>query len=157
MVVKNMKLVDGIVIPLFLKDSIIVASDCPLRENEIKLFNIALHMVAEQLYFDTTQDLDDNIVGANVFFSKTGVITYLPSQDGIHELGTYTKTIIYYLNNLRKINDEDIQFATYIEEMVHHFWRIEDEERVKYKVIEIAKRYKRNINIDLFRKYGILK
>lgn len=156
MVIKHMRCVDGIIIPKLLTNKIFVASDCKLKSLEIELFNIAIQIVSEQLLIDHTKDYDlDKIPNANIFFSLYGNISYTADKS-IHELGIHFSTIVYLMNNLRQIIDKQLLLATYIEEMTHHFWIIDDEVEVKYKVVEIAQRYDKSINMNLFKKYGVI-
>lgn len=41
-----------------------------------------------------------------------------------------------------------------ISELVHHYWRIEDEIKIKYKVLKIVQMVDPKIKIDLIRKWG---
>ena len=157
MVLNNMKALDEITTPSLLRKKIVIGTNCRLSSSEIKLFQIAIDAVAEQIKCEMINDDYDekNLNSVTVCFSLNGDVSYSIEKD-IHELGVHFFTIIYIMNRLRQVPDQRFLFATYIEELAHHFWRIENEKEIKYKVVEIAKRFDKEFSIDLFKRWGIL-
>ena len=155
MVINKMHIDNRIIVPRILSKKCFIASDCELTEREVKWFNLAIQEVSEQILIDSTRDLDfDSLTGVNICFSLSGNIHY--SEDILSgEHGVHFFTIVYLMGRLRQKQDDQFLFATYIEELVHHFWHIEDEAIVKYKVVEIAQKYDKNFTLDLYKKWGV--
>lgn len=149
MFVKNAKTVTNVKIPEIFKGKIIVGTMSDLDETEIKLFKIALQLVSEQILFDSIDskyDLD-SMPSVNIIFSLDGRFLIIPENNA--QLAFHVKFIIYRIDALRHFaDDRAFILFMFIEELTHHFWNIENEVIVKYKVIEIINRYDKNINME---------
>lgn len=147
MFIKNARLIEGIKIPKYLKSNISILTTCNLSEDIIELFNISLQETFEQIYFvDSFKDPDFEIHKVNVIFTDNGHIEFAEEEDN-NALGEYARVIVYKMNKINLLNDDIRKMFVFVEELAHHFWRIEDEVKVKFKVVEILKRYNNSINI----------
>ncbi|MBK5424727.1 hypothetical protein [Bacillus sp. TH30] len=124
-------------IPDNLKNKIAVRATYKLTEKEAFLFHEALRSVDLQL---TAEGADySKLPMVFALFTRDGKFTILPDGD---EVGTRINFIIYGVSVWRELKCTDIKLRTvFLEELCHHFWNIEDEEIVKYKVVELYNRY----------------
>lgn len=108
----------------------------------------------EQFRIDFNDDLDDSEIYSRVdiFFSKNGSISLCTDE----EIAFHVCIILYNMNKLRMQGNEKFMFVGFIEELVHHFGRIDDETTVKEKVVQIAQKYYSDITIETLRKWGVL-
>lgn len=58
-------------------------------------------------------------------------------------------------NVLHAVNNQQFVVFAFTEELVHHYWRIEDETKVKYKVLEIVQKIDKTITLDLIKGWGV--
>lgn len=63
--------------------------------------------------------------------------------------------ITYSMGKLRQTKNAKFILFAFIEELVHHFWCITDETKVKYKALEIAKRIDDSYSLDLLKGWGL--
>ena len=61
---------------------------------------------------------------------------------------------IYNFNEMRKLGAQQFAFA-FTEELVHHFWRLEDEAEAKMKVIEILQLTEPCITREYVKDWGL--
>lgn len=156
MLINNAKQVNGIIIPKYLKEKVLIASNHSLLNTDIRLFNIALQIVFEEINSDIIKgiidEVLDNLKRVNIIFTKNGELSF----SGIEkELGVHFSIIIYKMEPLHYLENQRLTLFTFVEELTHHFWGIEDETKVKYKVIEIMKRYDKDITLEIVKGWGI--
>jgi len=123
----------GPFIPEKLKNKIQLRASFALTENEASLFTSALMLVETKL------------ISENIDIEKIVKVTIIVTEDGHfsiyaegNELGYKLVFIIYRVKVWRERKLPDLSIITILlEELCHHFWGIEDEIKVKYKVLEI--------------------
>lgn len=120
-----------------IKDKVLLAATSPISENVARYLGSSLWAVAEQLDRD---GLLGEITTVTCIFTSDGDLTLkmLPQQFGV-----MMRLIVYPMSRWEKFpnrsNKQLLIHMILIEELAHHFWNIEDEIKVKYKVIEIMK------------------
>ncbi len=133
---KNWVKSPGPIIPQELKDKFEIVASYPLNDREAKLFSITLNCVVNELKKD------------NVEFENLHMLTAIITRDGEFTLTIPDKTTLgtriclatYAVERWRNLNYGDNQIMMVIaEELCHHYWNIEDEVKVKYKVFNIIK------------------
>jgi hypothetical protein len=139
------------IIPKILKGKITVVSNCKLKIEEIRLFELSLQCVANHLEKDNI-DLD-SYYSLNIIFTEYGAFSF-HEQDECNN-GSQFYSAIYRMGKLRKINNKTFTMFVYIEELTHFFWRIYDETIVKYKVVEILNDVVPNLSIDDLKGCGL--
>ena len=70
-------------------------------------------------------------------------------------VGSHFSLIIYNMNKIRRLNDFLKTMTVFTEELVHHYWRIEDERLVKHKDIEVLRLGNPIFSLELFKEWGI--
>lgn len=136
-------------IPKIIADKLVFIPLYDLNEREILLFNLALNAVANGI----TKDNIDDLRHTNVVFTQNGSFYF--SQENGDVFGMHCHFCIYAMETLRKTENEYFMLVTFIEELVHHFWGIEDEIAVKYKVVEIAQTVEPKVTLDMLKGWGL--
>lgn len=123
-------------IPNELKGKFEIVAAYPLNKREALLFNMILNCVVKELKKDEIEF--KNLHRLSAIITKDGEFT-LEMKDN-HIIGTRTCLAVYAVDRWRKLNYADNQIAViFAEELCHHYWNIEDEIKVKYKVYNIVK------------------
>ncbi|MBC8630259.1 hypothetical protein H8697_00855 [[Eubacterium] tenue] len=124
------------IIPNELKGKFEIITGYSLSEREAKIFNVVLSCVVKELKRD------------NIDFKNLHRIAAIITRDGEFTLamknsstiGTRICLAVYAVERWRRLNYGDNQISIIIaEELCHHYWNIEDEVKVKYKVYNIVK------------------
>lgn len=119
-------------IPRELSGKVVIRATYALTEHEAFLFTVALNGIVMKMKKESF-DLN-SLRQVFVLCTENGEFTFV-DNDG---MGYYMPLIILNLGNWRSGNWTDVHIlATLVEELCHHFWSIDDEEVVKYKVLEI--------------------
>lgn len=118
-----------------LESKLFVLATTPIPEAMRKLMSMAFWAVAEQLEEDR---LLENLVKVNCFVTNYGDITLKLSDN---QLAYVISIINYPIKKWEEQNCGEIHMLMFIiEELCHHYWNIEDEVEVNYKVLEVIKR-----------------
>lgn len=135
----------GIQIPSFLDGKITILSTCELTDICKEIYNKCLLAVAEQLEYENIRKED--LENTNVVFSMDG--NYNLQMESI-TLGFHVDFCFYNLSaiSLDKENDEILIVGCFVEELAHHYWRIDDEIEVKYKIYDILKHIYPDVTIE---------
>jgi hypothetical protein len=120
-------------IPTKLLGKISLSLTCEITEHEKQLLKQALSVLQEQFEYENRQ----NIARVSLIFSENGNVSLEYVDD--KQIGSQISLCIYAVKRWQEYNDKGI-LAIILEELCHHFWAIEDEILVQYKVIEIMKR-----------------
>lgn len=154
MILKNQKYISGIVIPCYLRNRINIVSNCKLQEDEIKIFNMALTLINERVAM--SPEIDPYYFSlVNVIFTEDGEFTLVKENDKIY-FGIQFYSVVYVLKNLREIENQRFLLFAFLEELVHHYWRIVDEKEVKYQVLQIIQQYDKNVTLEMIKGWGII-
>lgn len=138
-------------IPDMLKGKLTFVANHGLNAKEVQIFGMALQAIVLQLEEDKiTKEKLNNV---NAIFTKDG--SFAMYEENSNTFGLHFSLAVYAIENLRKLNNERFLLVAFIEELVHHYWRIEDETKVKYKVIEIAQKIDNNITIEMLKGWGV--
>lgn len=138
-------------IPDIIKDKINIIIAFELEETEVILFNLALLAIANEMRKDNL--CIEQLTNLNIIFSKNGSFEIVQESDSV--FGMHFSFAVYAMETLRKTNNDYFMLVTFIEELTHHYWRIEDEISVKYKVVDIAHSVEPKITLDMLRGWGI--
>lgn len=107
-----------------------------LKEREAKLFTLALKAIVSELKKDKIEF--KNLHKVTAIITKDGEFTLSISDK--NTLGIRVCLAVYAVERWRKLNFNDNQILLVIlEELCHHYWNIENETIVKYKVYNIIK------------------
>ena len=137
--------------PDLLKGKLIFIANETLTYTEAKLFEICLEALAEKMVEDKI-DIS-SLTHLNVLFTKSG--SYSMTEESGDRFGFHLNLSIYALDNLRKTNSDRFMVVTFIEELVHHFWQVEDETKTKYKTLEIAQKIVPGITLELLKEWHV--
>lgn len=133
---KNMIIGKGITIPELLASKIQIRTTCEYTDREAFLFTIALAGVAMCLEKEGLKKEDlRNVV---VLFTNEGSFEY--NLEDSEAIGYKICLIVYSVYGWRHPKyggDEEVILMTYLEELIHHFWQIDDEVVVKEKVTQV--------------------
>ncbi|MDE0581565.1 hypothetical protein ON064_00685 [Planococcus sp. A6] len=135
---KILKSIDSIGpgIPGNLKSKIQIVATYALNEREAKIMHASLNAVSKQIVCDklTKKELRNLII----LLTEKG--SYCVEDD--FSMGSLATYAVFSIQPWRDKEWTDYNLLTcFIEEFTHHFWGIEDEEEVKYKVLEIVKNH----------------
>jgi len=139
------------IIPEMLRGKLTMIANYALDDTDVRLFGLALKAVELQLQKDGIPKTDLTVV--NVVFTRDGCFSI--SESSMITYGFHFSLAVYALESLKKTNDARFILTTFIEELAHHYWRIEDETAVKYKVVEIASNVTPDITIDYLKGCGV--
>lgn len=120
-------------VPELLKDKLQLMTNCDLSVHEIDLFNVSLSCIEKQIQIDNI-NLND-FCKINVVFTKDGSFSFHENHEFRSGMQLYLAT--YRMNKIREQNADWYTLFVYVEELTHYFWRIYNEDEVKYKVVEI--------------------
>lgn len=154
MKLKNQKNIIGIVIPYYLKGKITITSNCELHEEEIMLFNLALKLINERVAMSPEIEPCD-FSAVNVIFTENGELTLLKDDDKVY-IGLQFYSIVYVLRYLRETENQRFILFAFLEELVHHYWRVTDEIEVKYIVLEIMQQYDKNVTLEMIKGWKLI-
>ena len=138
-------------IPDMLKGKLTFVANYGLNAKETQIFGMALQAIVLQLKEDKIAKEELNNV--NAILTKDG--SFSMHEEDSNTFGLHFSLAVYAVENLRKLNNDRFLLVAFIEELVHHYWRTEDETKVKYKVVEIAKRIDNNITIEMLKGWGV--
>ena len=140
-----------IIIPKLLKSKINVMANCKLTDREVSIFNACLkcvenHLIKDNIYLS-------KFFAINVLFSKDGGFSFYENNEDRNAFILYIA--IYNMEKLRICNADWLTAFSYVEELTHYFWNIQDENDVKYKVAEILQDIFPALSIDIMKGLGI--
>lgn len=156
MVLNNATIIQGISLPKIFENKLFIAKtiNLILHDRDIFLINTALKVVSEQLLAENC----NKIISLNMIFTCDGSFLFSKDND-VLEFGAHCNLAIYRMDLIHeayiRLNEQFVLFV-FIEEMVHHYWRIEDEKEVKYKVLEIIRRYDKNITLETVKGWKLI-
>ena len=70
-------------------------------------------------------------------------------EDNVNVYASHFSLAIYQIENLRNTHNERFILFAFVEELVHHYWRIENETEVKYKILEIVQLIDTGITLEM--------
>jgi len=135
---KNQITSSGPSIPDFLLDKIEIRAIFALREQEAFLFSVALTGVSNQLIKEGYEK--NQLARLTVLLTKDGTFELIEDENDVEEypIGFRFNLAVYAVEKWReKEYSDQLILTVFIEELVHHYWNIEDEVITKEKVIEI--------------------
>lgn len=149
--VRNIVPIHDIVKPEIFEDKIQLISTCEMTTDELTAFALVLKYAAVVMEKDgiTKEKLKRVSV---VFLGSDELI--IDQEDNNCGACTFS-LIIYHMNRLRKADDFLLITYAYIEEIVHHFWNIQDETEVKYKGLEIMQHLNPTFTIDTLKRWNV--
>ena len=138
-------------IPEILVGKLTMVANYVLNDNEVRIFGLALNAISQKLKQDEINK--DDLTNVNVIFTKDG--NFAIHQDTSSAFASHFSLAIYQLENLRKTHNERFVLFAFVEELVHHYWRIENETEVKYKVLEIVQLIDTGITLEMVKGWGV--
>ena len=140
-----------IIIPELLKDKLQLMANCDLSDREIDIFNVSLSCIEKQIQVDNI-NLND-FCKINVVFTKDGSFSFHENHKFTSGMQLYLA--IYRMNKIRNQNADWFTLFVYVEDLTHYFWRIYDENEVKYKVVEILHDIFPKLTVEKMKEYNI--
>lgn len=120
-------------IPEELKGKLLFAATYPISEEDAIKFGLALKFLVEKLKADRII----NITNVNAVFTEYGEISLEMNESSA---GVHMGLSVYAVKRWSDFGFSDLQkILVFLEELCHHYWREEDEIKVKYIVFDIAK------------------
>lgn len=139
------------IIPDMLIGKLTIAANYALNENEVKIFSLALNAISAKLQQDGITK--DKLTTVNAIFTKNG--SFSMREDNANVYASHFSLAIYQLENLRNTHNERFILFAFVEELVHHYWRIENETEVKYKILEIVQLIDTGITLEMVKGWGV--
>jgi len=137
------QLVSPVIVPEILTAKLYIFQTYKLNENEILLLNHAIMALHNRFIIENKTDL----MRVNLIFTETGQVTMSMNQD---QLGSHVCMCIYAVGVWRQKGYDDRNVLTILlEELCHHFWAIEDEDLVTFKVLEVMQTLNPTIPMNL--------
>lgn len=127
-------------IPKILENKITLIANVQITQDEINLFQAALNAISEQLEEDGIEE--SKLTRVNALFTKDGSFHFVDEGENV-ALGLHFSLSLFAMDRIRvevKKKNEIIYLIVFIEELVHHYWSLEDEVETKVKLIEILNR-----------------
>ena len=126
-------------VPDELKDKIFINTVRELSYTDYTLFELSMKAIVYQMIKENTDFSKLNRI--NVIFTNDGSFSMNTKDKPLFSFtdtcGYYFKLAVYPLEVLHKKGKNSITLFAFTEELVHHFWNIEDESLVKYKVLDV--------------------
>lgn len=138
-------------IPDKLKQKLTFASNIEITKREKFIMEIVLEEITNQLEYENMSI--DSLTRVNAIFTKDGSFSMYEENDKTY--GNHFSLAIYAMEKIRNTNNEKFMLLVFTEELVHHYWRLEDETKTKYKVLEIIQRIEPEITLDLIKGWGL--
>lgn len=138
-------------VPDLLKDKLQLMTNCELSDREICMFNVSLFYIEKQMRIDNI-DLND-FYRINVIFTEDGSFSFHEDSESVGGMQLYLA--IYRMNIIRDRHTDWFTMFMYVEELTHYFWRIYDENEVKYKVTEILRNIFPKLTVEKMKEVGL--
>ena len=138
-------------VPKILEGKLTFVANYALNDKEVRIFGIGLLAISEKLIEDNISS--HQLTNVNVIFTKDGSFGMIEEDNST--FGLHFSLSVYALESLRKINNEHFYLFAFVEELVHHYWRIDNETKTKYKVLEIVQKVDPNITLDMIKNWGV--
>ena len=135
-------------VPKPLQDKIKFLTAIELTDEECQIFTICLEDISIVLKRD---EFENNVTAVHLCFTPYGHFAF-NCVGGSH--ASYAKLAIYNMCEIRKCGAEQVAFI-FTEELVHHFWKTEDEYKTKLKVIEILQITNPHITKEYVEDWGL--
>lgn len=139
------------VVPEELKNKITFAANYALTDFDVVLFTGVLIVINAQLKEDGMNY--DDLTRVNVLFTRNGSFSMHEESETV--LGLHFSLAVYPMEILHRVKDPNLVCFCFIEELVHHYWRIENETDVKYKTLEIIQRIDKKITVETLKGWGV--
>ncbi len=114
-----------------IKEKVILLANAPISDHVAEYIGQTLWAVAEQLEKD---NMLDKITTVSCIFTKDGKFSI---ELDPNSLGVIMRLIVFPMDRWLKSKNQLSIYIIMMEEFAHHFWNIEDEVEVNYKVLEI--------------------
>ena len=138
-------------VPDLLKDKLQLMTNCELSDREICMFNVSLFYIEKQMRIDNI-DLND-FYRINVIFTEDGSFSFHEDSESVGGMQLYLA--IYRMNIIRDRHTDWFTMFMYVEELTHYFWRIYDENEVKYKVTKILRNIFPKLTVEKMKEVGL--
>ncbi|MGG4467216.1 hypothetical protein ABER68_04155 [Paenibacillus alvei] len=127
-------------VPGYLEGKLGFAANYALTKEEAILFSVALNAICEQLEEESIKS--STLTKVTALFTKNGAFEFVDEQKGEEKsLGMHFSLAVYSMEDVQKKAVNDIVYLmVFVEELVHHYWKLEDEVETKIKVVEILNR-----------------
>ena len=135
-------------VPQLLQRKINFLTSIQLTDNECRIFSICLEDISIIIKKD---GLENSLTQVHACFTPTGDFGF--SWEGMCQ-ASYAQLAVYNMQEIRKLGDEQIAFV-FTEELVHHFWKYDDETETKYKVLEILQITEPHITKEYVKNWGL--
>ncbi len=135
-------------IPDLLKDKIKFITSIELTNTECEIFTLCLEDISIVLKRDK---LENTLTQIQLCFTPYGHFSF--KWNGSSQ-ASYAQLAIYNMSEMRKFYPDQIAFI-FTEELVHHFWRLDDETETKLKVIEILQITEPHITKECVEAWGV--
>lgn len=133
-----------------LKGKIAIYTNCLFDMRMYNEYLLATRVVSKGLIKDGKVN---DLKRVNVIFTSEGEFTCLePDKDC---LGYHCNLIIYAMDRIKKFESKEMRVFIFLEELVHHFWGIENETEVKLKNVELMKTIFPDFSLDIVKGWGV--
>ncbi|PEM49102.1 hypothetical protein [Bacillus wiedmannii] len=142
--------VSGPVIDKRIEDKLFLLTTIPIEDDIKRLLTMGFWGTAEQLEND---GLLNDLTKLNCIVTPYGEVSLKmdDEQDGCH-----MSIAIYPVQKWKDSKRTELQMLTCIvEELCHHYWNIEDEVEVSYKVLDVIRRIMPNDDIKMDKLYNV--
>lgn len=139
-----------VIVPKRLYNLVHIVCTCELTHDELNEFYFALKCILNQMQIDGLYI--DSLTPISALFVDSKSIRITIDDD--HCVGCHMSWVIYFMHRARKLTKDQRVFM-FIEEMVHHFWRIQNEEKAKLKTIETIQFYNPNITVEMVKGWNV--
>lgn len=137
-------------IPDYLKDNLNMVATCELTPRLVEIFGMGLIAIVDELKEDNISS--SSLTRVTLLFTADGSFSLKEESDNV--FGLHFSLSVLIIDRLLKTG-EQFQLFAFVEELVHHYWRIEDERETKYKVIKIVNRIDKTLTLDTLKEWGV--
>lgn len=121
--------------PQILKTKIQIKLTTSITEVEAKIIEQVIYALGDQIEHDNLSVVQSVVM----IITENGAFSMKIAADNV--IAAYLPVCLYSASSWRKYSERPHHIALIIaEELCHHFWRIDDEEEVKFKTFEVLKR-----------------
>ncbi len=135
-------------LPELLEGKIKFLTSIQLVDKECQIFTLCLEDISIVIKRD---GIENSLTNIQLCFTPHGNFAF---KKKCSSHASYAQLAVYDMSSIRKLGAEQLAFV-FTEELVHHFWKLDDETKTKLKVIEILQITEPHITKEYVESWGL--
>ena len=139
------------IIPSYFEGKIEMSASCEIPEELAILFSQGLNALAYEMISHNISK--ENLNRVTLIFTSNGECEM--KEEGETTYARYSPVVIYIMDKIISSNDKHKQLFIFIEELVHHFLRNENETSVKLSTLQILQHIFKEMTLEEVLLWGV--